>query len=228
MDLYIIKTISPYFVLIPFIFGLLKLKSLSREQKILFSAISLGVLGEISMKLAIALWQNNMPVMHIYTLLEFVLLLSVFHLGKPNLITRNVYISFLILFTFIWFVDILFLGGIWKGIALMRSLQGIILISIALLYFYRLLQELDLLRPERTFLFWFSIAILVYFGGNLLLFIYFNHITNVGMQSSEAADKMMQLKFITYFLNILLYILYSISFLWKESKNTQKSSLSAP
>lgn len=220
----LLKGISPFFVVLPLIIGHFRFRSLDLGPRLLFLAIEVGVLAEILMKIFAKAFHNNMPVVHSYTIIEFCLLISVFHFGKPGLLPRKVYLSLVGCFLFIAGGNIFVNQGIWEGNSLVRSIEGIILIIISLYYFFDLLKQLDTHNPENTFMFWVSIAMLVYFAGNLLIFIYYNRILNIGAQSDYARDLMRQIVLIGYILNIFLYSLYSIALLCKNSKPSPKSS----
>lgn len=201
---------------------------LSAGGKLLLAAIILGALTEIGMTIAARVWHNNMPILHVYTVLDFCLLLSVYHYEKMSLISKKVYVTLLISFIALAIGNAIFYQGIMEGNSLVRSIEGIILIILALYYFFDLLKQLDTHHPERTFLFWVSVAVLVNFGGNLLIFIYFNQIQDIGNQSPHAKELMFQIGFISFVLNIFLYTLYSVALLCKKSKPYLKSSLLAP
>lgn len=168
-----------------------------------------------------------MPIVHTYTLVEFCLLVSVYYHGKPGLLSKKVYLSLLISFILLAVGNAVFYQGLLKGNSLVRSIEGIILIGLALYYFFDLLRRLDTPNPEKTFMFWVSIAMLIYFGGNILIFIYFNQIQSIGLQSDYAKDLMLQIGFIGYILNIFLYTLYSIALVCRKSKPSPKYSPSA-
>lgn len=224
----IIEAISPYFVALPLLIGILRFNKLSAGGRLLLIAITIGALTEIGMTIAARIWHNNMPILHAYTVLEFCLLLSVYHYEKSGLISPKIYLALLLSFIAVAIGNAVFYQGVMEGNSLVRSIEGIILIILALYYFFDLLKQLDTHKPERTFMFWVSIAVLVYFGGNLLIFIYFNQIQSIGIQSAHAKELMFQIGFISFILNIFLYTLYSVALLCKKSKPYPKSSLLAP
>lgn len=224
----VVKAISPYFIICPLVIGLIQFKTLSIERKYLLAIVFIGGVTEICMRVAAKLWHNNMPLVHLYTLLEFCFLLTVFYRGKPGLIPKNVYMILLGSFSVLAIGNVVFYQGFLQGNSLVRTTESIILICIALYYFYNLLQQLDSLHPERTFLFWVSVALLIYFGGNLLIFIYFNKIQIIGSQSRRAKELMLQIGLINYLLNIFLYTLYSVALLCKNSKPSHRSLPLAP
>jgi len=224
----IIFKYSQFIILLPFIIGLVNKSYNSIERKYLFSAIILGIIAEILMVAAIYLWRNNMPVVHIYTLIEFIFLASVFYNGQLKILNSKQYRLLLIAFIFLSIFNTIFFQGIWMWNSNIRSLEGAILISLSLLYFFTLIKKLTVPSPARTFQFWFSIAVLFYFSGNLLIFIYSNHLTELGIQSDDSRILEEQIRVISFILNIFLYIFYSIAFLCKEQKPFPKSSLSAP
>ncbi|MDP5172051.1 MAG: hypothetical protein NWR72_17530, partial [Bacteroidia bacterium] len=206
----------------------IKIKSLTRDRQFLFAAICFGIVSEIAMRVAIKIWGNNMPIAHVYCLVEFCLLLSVFYHGSKGLIPKKIYWAGMIGFVLAGLTDMIVNGSLWKGHSVIRSLESILLIAIALYYFFDLLRHMEILHPEKTFLFWIGVAMLVYFGGNLLVFIYYNHFQQIASQSAKAKELMLQIVFINYVLNIFLYTLYSIALLCQKSKTIPKFSLSQP
>ncbi len=190
----------------------------------LLVAVVLGVFGEIGMRLAREIWHNNMPIVHLYTIIEFYILLSVFYYNKRKLLSNKSYWGLIVGFLIFALWNILFYQGIWKDNFLVRSLEGMILITFSVYYFYDLLKGLNILYPERTFMFWFSTGILIYFGGNLMLHLYSSHLTEIAMESAEKLKIWHQIWVINYILNIFLYISYSIAFLCKEPKTIRSSS----
>lgn len=224
----IIFKYSQFIILLPFIIGLVNKSYNNIERKYLFSAIILGIIAEILMVAAIYLWRNNMPVVHIYTVIEFIFLASVFYNGQLKILNSKQYKLLILAFIFLSIFNTIFFQGIWMWNSNIRSLEGAILISLSLLYFFTLIKKLTIPSPARTFQFWFSIAVLFYFSGNLLIFIYSNHLTELGIQSDDSRILEEQIRVISFILNIFLYIFYSIAFLCKEQKPFPKSSLSAP
>lgn len=224
----LLKGISPFFVVLPLIIGHFRFRSLNLGQSLLLLAIEVGVLAEILMTIFARTFHNNMPVVHSYTVIEFCLLVSVFYFGKPGLFPRKVYQGLIAGFLLLATGNIFIHQDIWEGNSLVRSIEGFLLIAISLYYFFDLLKNLDAPHPERTSMFWVSIAMLVYFAGNLLIFIYYNRILKIGAQSDYARDLMRQIVLIGYILNIFLYTFYSVALLCKKSKPYLKSSLLAP
>lgn len=219
---------SWYIVWIPFAIGTIKIKTLSRDRQFLYLAVILAIIGEKAMAYGAKTWMNNMPVLHIYTLLEFFLLFSVFYYGKKGIISFKLYKAIIIIFTSVGILNMIFFQGIMNENSISRSLEGIVLITFSLIFFYQILKDLEIVRPEKSFMFWFSIAILIYFSGNLLVFIYSNHLQNISKNSPENTELIVQIWVINYILNIIFYLLYTVAFLCKEQKPFPKSSLSAP
>lgn len=222
-----IKAISPFFVLLPLIIGHIRFDPRSIERSLLLLVIELAALSEILMAIFAKVFRNNMPVVHFYTLLEFCLLISIFHFSNKAFGSKKLYILILGGIIGVFIGNVLLYQGIWEGNSFMRSIEGVAMIVASLYYFFDLLKRLDTPNPGQTFSFWISIAMLVYFGGNLLLFIYFNKIQDIGAQSTHAKELMLQIGLIGYILNIFLYSLYSIALLCKKSKPFPRYSLSA-
>ena len=93
---------------------------------------------------------------------------------------------------------------------LFRTVESLVLIGFSVLFFFNALRYLEVKRIERTFPFWISGAVLLYFTGNLLLNIFGSYI-------AETSDKVYYTVWTIHTIfNMILYILYGVALLCKD------------
>lgn len=206
-----------YFV--PFLTGIAVWKRLTFDQRVLVVWCAFVILFSLLSEYISRRYGNNLPLYHLYTFIEFFFLSYLFR----RLLKRLPLPAWLI-------PTLLFVGvGLWGVFEelfafpdRLRSVESVILIGYALLFFNRALRSLDVARIERTFMFWVSVAVLLCFTGTLLLYIFSNYI-------AAASNRVYFTVWTIHTLfNILLYLLYSIALLCKDPiPQSSQSSLSA-
>lgn len=215
---------------IPLLVGLIRFRSLNSAQRLLLAVLVLGAFTEwFSIWIMEAAgWPNNNPVSHFYTIFEFALFVSVFYFGVLDLLTQQQYLSLLIGFTLIEIANMLFFQNLWQPNSLTRSLESILLIGLALWYYHLTLQRLDTPSLGQSFAFWYASTILLYFVANLLLFIYLSPIIGINWEDEVDVSIFRVIWSMFTFMNLIMYLLFTIALLCKEPKPSHKYSWSAP
>lgn len=115
---------------------------------------------------------NNMYIMNIYTVVEFILLAEVYKNELKKFISIRIinYIifSFLVFFAF----NIVFIQPITELNNYVLVLESILLIIFSILYFYKTLQTLDTDELVKESMFWISAGTLFYFSATALIFLF--------------------------------------------------------
>ncbi len=200
-----LNTISPFSPIIPFGVGLIFRRKLIQPQHTLWAMVIVGGLTEIGARMMSHYYGNNLPLYHLYIIAEFSLLSLVFSQGYEGLLPAKHHRVLIVVFAALATLDIFFFQPLGSYPSHTRTLEGILLLGLALRYFYLVLKELKIPHIERSFMFWFATAILLYFSANLLLFIYSNYIVG------EDSRTFLEVWAIHAFLNILLYLLYTVA-----------------
>ncbi len=149
---------------------------------------------------------NNMVLYHAYTVLEFSLY-SLFFIKTITFRGTAVFI-FVLLFLFFGIAIFEFLKGSDVLNDLSTTVESILLIVYSIIAFYWLLQHPAQARIVAVPLFWQNTAILLYFSGNLFLFIFSNYIER---HSNKVYYELWGIHSV---LNIIFYLLISTGF-WK-------------
>ena len=158
---------------------------------------------------------NNMPVANLFTLFEFVFLGWYYSrvLKIPELTRLFPWMAGG--FAILVFVNAQFIEGWLTFNTYPLWIASVFIISICILFLFKLFKELKVFHLEHDPLFWISSGLLFYFSGTLFLFItshyYYN--TEQGLH--------LQVWSINHFLNILVNILIAVGFYYEQRKNRQ-------
>ena len=105
--------------------------------------------------------------------------------------------------------DAMFIEGLRQFNSYSRTVESIILILTALAFFYQLINRLDLTFIDKQPMFWISVGVLIYFSGNVFLFM----LQRAMIASGESDFSLYWI--IHSCLNIIANFAYSIAFLCK-------------
>lgn len=204
---------------VPLIIGIIRWKALSGGQMILVAFVGFVIPFSVVAEVVGQTTGNNLLLYHIYTFIEFFTLAWIFRRTLRRVPT-GVFIggSLVILAVGTWGL----ITAPFEVPVTLRTVESVMLAACALTFFYDALRYLEFRRIEQTFMFWISGAVLLYFAGNLLLDAFGNYV-------AEASDRV----FFTVWsihavFNVILYLLYGVSLLWKDPiPPSSPSSLSA-
>lgn len=197
---------SMYSVIIPFVICLAEYTDLTDLQQSIGLLVLLTCLGEISIYLLTVLGINNLPAVHIFTVLQFIVLVWIMKKGLSSYFPKNVFQGLIIGFVLFALIDAFFLNGWYNFNSYSRPLASFILPFLALCFFYKTMKELKISSLEREPLLWLSIGIIIYFPSSLLVFLFTNHV-------KTSNEVLLTLWGIHAIFNIILNATYSIA-LW--------------
>ena len=207
----LLQYLSAAFVIVPLILGILKKSYLNRGISLVFLLLIISFFLEI-----VNIWcglngVNNMLVFSIYTTVEFILF-ALFYKNFYDSIKKSfIHYLLIILFSCVATLDMFFINDYMTVNNFSSSLESIIFILYSLLAFFFIMKRLMFQNLLNTSFFWINIAILIYFAGNLFLFLFSNH-----LQKNDQAQYLAVYN-IHSVTNIIYYILISIGF-WKAAR----------
>lgn len=206
-----ITYLSMYSVLVPMAVGLFKLQSLNSLQRWIGLLVLVTLLGELGVYILDKLWSNNLPVIHLFTLAQFVIIVCIMERGLAPMFSKKTFRIMILFFFCFSLMDAFWWNGIYSFNNYSRPMASLLLLFLALCFFYKTLRELKIKHLEQTPLFWLSIGLLIYFSGNLFIFLFTNYVK----VSNEA---LMTIWGIHAIFNIILNLTYSIA-LWIKPAN---------
>ena len=203
----ILMYVSLFSVVIPFTTGIIRRKYLDSVSNLFFYLVITYLILEI-VSFSLANYHvNNLFVARINTVLQFILL-SVFFSRAFHSTKISLFIKIFIFFFLGTACIDLYLNGLKIMDNLSLTTSCILLMIYSLLTFFYLIQKPLYSNILSTPLFWFNTAVLVYFSGNLFLFLFTNYLLK------KSLPLHFNLWTIHSILNIIFNSLISIGF-WK-------------
>jgi len=136
-----------------------------------FFVLTIGF--EIQASVMAKVYHNNMPGLHLFTLIEFWAFSILYFLFFRN----NKFLSIVIgvnvlVFTIVALIDVLFIHGIWVINTLSRSYSSSSMLCYTLIYFYFMFSGDEACYNSKHPMFWINAGVLIYFGSNMLYFMF--------------------------------------------------------
>lgn len=178
----LLADISAYSVFLPLLIGLLRLRKLVQVQQLLLGLLFISCCFEFG-----AFWVSqqldspNLPLLHVFTVLQFCLLLLIFRQELIPLIPVRWFPIILVSFVVFAVIDASLISGLQSFNPLARLVESILLLFFSLAYLYKTLNEMRVERLEREPSFWISSGLLIYFAGGFLIFISSNYLMPLEM-----------------------------------------------
>ena len=207
MDAFV--NIGLYIPLLPAILAATKWHTLNKPQRLFTILLWLIIVISFSGELWVhTVGKTNLAFYHVYILVEYLLLLTIFKALLNHSMNDNVWKVLAVGFTVIWIGNFSINRG-WSTLPdYIHALEAVIILSLVAFWFIKMLKEKITLNPEKTFEFWMCSGLLLFFSGNFLLFLFSEFLMTIEMAAYEAIWK------VHITLNIILYIMYSIAILW--------------
>ncbi len=200
----IASRLAPFLVAVNIIFCIVAIKKLNAPFKRLFYFLIWNLLIEILAITFMKLGQNNLPLLHIYTLGEF-LLFSYFYkslLHKPKLF--QTYFSYFVLgISTIIILNSAFFQNIYGFNTIAKTLVQVIIISYSVLYFYNLVENQLVSNQIAKSLRLINSAIMVYYSGSLFIFM----CSKISFENTETY-------IIFWAFNAILNVIFQLLILW--------------
>jgi hypothetical protein len=167
-----------YVLILPLTIALIRFKYLTNELKYIWYFILLGILSEVSTRTISYFYPklNILPGLHLYTLLEFIFIGLFYQRFFGAFFSKKLLPFIIIGFVTFTIINAFFIQGINNFNTYASGLEGILVILLSLLCFYKMLIELDTRSPTKQPIFWLNSGFLFYFAGSLFIFILSNFI----------------------------------------------------
>lgn len=119
---------------------------------------------------------NNMPVFHVFTVMEFLVFTLFFRYLADSQKAKKILSLFMVAFLLFGIVNAIYIQPIYTYNSISRSVESLLLIAFSLASFYRSLGENNPTVKKTKNLIWINIGIICYFSGALFLFIFSEYI----------------------------------------------------
>lgn len=199
--------IAPLCILIPIITGLIKYKALPFNIKLIWYYLVLTALINTAATILGRVYHlNNLPLVHLFTLVEGLMLISFYKYTLDSNKKNRWYSFLLIAFLAVCVINALFLQSIYTYSSYTRYAESIICMLFALNYFAKI-AALEL-KPLKLADFYINAGIFLYFSGSFILFIFSNMITY-----KVSLSNFLIIWNIHATLFVMMYLFFSIGFI---------------
>ena len=113
---------------------------------------------------------NNLPLFHLFTLIELLFFGWLYQRAFTNVLLKRIVAVLTVLLGIFTVGDSLFLESIWTFNSISATVESVYLIVLSLLLFRQLLLQNEVMFLDRHPLFWLNSGVLLYFAGNLFVF----------------------------------------------------------
>jgi hypothetical protein len=192
----------------PVIFSIINYKYIPKYIFPLFLLIIISGVVDVVNSVYVEMELNNSPIFHLFTVVEFFLISIFYYRFLKQYFNSVIILIFIPLFFVAAFIDYK-INGLNSMDNFSLSIESIILSVYALFLFYFILKNLLFENLLNSNIFWFNAAILFYFSGNLILFVFSNYIIETSMEEHYTLWGI-----IHSFFNIMYNVFLSIGF-WK-------------
>jgi hypothetical protein len=206
---------SPWFVVVPAM--LLVYKAVKPGQGTLLPLLLYFFVSLVVQIASFMLWRqniNNLPLLHIYTPVEFLLLLWFFNRLPGRIVSDKLFWVLVISFLLLCISDSLFLESIYKFNTYARSLEALMLIVLSVKWFVYVItsEEKNGVRLNTANINYLVSGIFIYFAGSIVLFSFSNMVNRL------AYPMALNVWSIHTLLLFLFYLLATIALLrWKTA-----------
>jgi hypothetical protein len=193
---------------VPLCLAAIGLKNYSRELKTLFYYL---VLSAITQLVSFIFWKrsmNNFPILHVYTIAEYLLLLGFYSVILEGFISKYIFWVLAIVFPVFFILDSAFIEGIFTFNTYGRSLEALAFIFLSISWFVKIAAGDEKALQTGKAINYISSGFLIYFAGSIAMFSYSSYVEQMTI------TQRINVWTIHTVLAVQLYILIAIG-LWK-------------
>ena len=205
---YLAGIITPGSILIPIGLAIFNYRHLNMGLKtILFYLIISGSLNLWAIYESIH-HHNNLYILHIYTIVEFLMLMTYFILTLDHKAKKMILVSKIIwvIFPVICVINLFFFQNYAENNSNVRSIEALIFMIYCFNYFYHSSDHDEIRSWGSNSLNWINAGLLIYFSGSIFLFAFANFIISLNLETS------LKIWVLVDILIILLYIFIALGF----------------
>lgn len=208
----IVYAVAPYSLGPPLLLGIWLFKKLPAAGKLISIHILFATLTELIADLLNYYHINNLFLLHIYTVEECGMILWFYSHLFRGFINQKIFLYTFLSFFALALINSVFFQSLTQNNTYSRGIEATIVILCSMGFFYKMLSETKVEKPEQSPYFWFNTGFLIYFSASLLLFTLSNYILG-----DKHKHLRMDIWVLHAFFSIVLYTFIAIG-LWKWRK----------
>ncbi len=201
--------LSAFSVVFPIGVSIARRQGYNRLGRVLSTYFYLSALFDLA---GLITWHkkvNNLPLFHLFTLIELLFFGWVYEQVFMNALLKKTVAVLTVLFGVFTVVNSLLLESIWTFNSISATAESVYLIVLSLLLFRQLLLQNEVMFLDRHPLFWLNSGVLLYFAGNLFVFMLQHAI-------ADSAQKGYVYGIVHSGINILANLLFGIALLCRH------------
>jgi len=161
----------PWTVLIPISVGIFFYAKLTGGIRYILFYTCTAALCNVLAYYLMARYSNNMPMFHVYAVIEFTLCALFFRKALEGTRLARYLPAVIFSFAVLSILNSIYIQDIFSFNSYSRSLEAVIIIIFCLFYMYRMLGSKKRSKEENAFLM-ISVGLFLYFSGSLFLFMF--------------------------------------------------------
>ncbi len=165
--------IVPCSILIPIFTFILRYKIAKKEERMIFYYLVISGLINVAGIVLSRFHTTNLPLLHLYTIIEAIFLLGYLRLIFSEPLIKKVILWAIILFPVLCIINFSFFQSIFSFNTYTRPLEAILITFFCLTYLYKSGFTENWLSKPRN---WFNIGILIYFPVAFIIFVLSNYL----------------------------------------------------
>jgi hypothetical protein len=213
----LIRAIYIFAPLIAFFAGVYSFKFLDKKFRFLVFYAAVGFCAEMSNWLLVKNGiRNTMPGLHFYIMFEF-LIWSVFYiLILDGFIKKIFLVTGAVIFELFCLVNMTIFQKLTEY-PVTRSIENLLLISLAVLFFTKVMAEAEIQKLVYSPLIWINSVVLFYFAGNFFFNVVFTQFLAENIQMLRTVNT-----YVFAFFNTIYYFGIMVGFLLHRKKFSRK------
>ncbi len=195
-------------LLLPLLLAIVGVKQYPLHLKIIFYYL---ILASVTQAASFAFWKqriNNYPILHVYTIIEYLLLLWFYSVILSDFIPRGAFAVLAVAFPAFALIDSFYIEHIYTFNTYGRSLEALIFIFLSISWFVKIVAEDEKTRQLSRAINYINSGFLIYFAGSIAMFSYSSYVEQM------TVSHRINVWTIHTILAVQLYILIAVG-LWK-------------
>jgi len=201
----------PAMTLLPLMYGLCRRCYCFASCRTLLWYLSIALATNVIERIIGALHHNNLPLLHLYTLIEGVLLLQFYGHVLEGKIWKQRILFFKILLAGICVLDAFYYHSLWTFNTYARPAAALMITALALYVLADQIKKQEQFSPLEQSLAWLNSGVLMYFMSSLLYFSLLNPIVR------QVSDSLwFVIGHLHAFFEMVMYLLFTVGFYYAK------------
>jgi hypothetical protein len=161
---------------VPLFFSIKYRRALNKQLSALFLYLVISIITELIGTLT---GKTNIIISLLFTITEYLLIAYIFWLELERKKFRLIIYIFSVLFFILTLYSVLLFNNPNLADDILTTSESVILITLGILYFYKIFTDLDIPKLTNYYFFWVNSAFLLYFSTALFLFLFKSYIKTI-------------------------------------------------